>query len=261
MSDNPARRPARENIEKNKGPGERSVEDQIELHPVIEHLIIQGMTDTQIAKEVGIDRKAVANLRKTARATELHPISGQVRRGAESARVDAEILRLAGMGMSYLDIAQEVNLSYQTVRARMTRQYKEYLADQREIAGARQTADIEMMRNELLEIIIRDNSGEVDQDMIMQALESGDFQSLGKKMSDKAKGELESKFKAMEILIKLMDRESKTFGLDAAANINVNHNIILPETIGLLNDLKQREIGNVVEAEIIEDFDLGGDDV
>lgn len=255
---NKGRRTVKENIEQNKGPGERSEHDKLELYPVIEHLIIQGLNDTQIAKETGIDRKAVAHIRKQSRPAVRHPVTDMVKRGPESDRVDAEILRLASLGMTYVEIAEQVELSWTTVRVRLTKQYKQYLESQREIAGARQVADMEIMRNQLLEIIIKIDDDEIDMADIDDALANGDYKSLLKKVSDKAKNSQDSKFKAMEILIKLLADERKMFGLDAAANINVNHNVkVDPQTIDLLQRIEKRAVENVVEAEIIDDDDFG----
>ncbi len=258
---NKGRKPVRETIEQNKGPGERSLEDQLQLHPVVEQLIIQGLNDSEIARQTGLDRKAVAHLRKKTRPAKRHPVTGGVSRGPESARVDGEILRLSAMGLSYVEIAEQLDVSWSTVRARLTKQYKEYLKGQREIAGARQTADIEMMRVELLEIIIRDDADvEINQDEIMDALSNGEYGDILRKLSAKNKAAIEAKFKAMEVLIKLMDREAKNFGLDAASNVNVNHNVTVnPESIELLQRLKTRhqEIDNTIDAEVIDvEFDM-----
>ncbi len=255
-----ARKPARENIAP-KGTNNRSEADREEFRPVVEHLIIQNLNDTEIAKITGIDRKAVAHLRKTsARPAEKNGI-GMVTRGSESDRVTGEILRLKAEGLSYVEIAEEVGLSWTSVRSRLRNAYRDYMIEQRDAVAGRQVADIEVLRNELLEIIIRDDCDiEITVDEIEIALQEGAYGSIIKKVSEKNKAALEAKFKAMEVLLKLMDREAKLYGLDADKTMNVNHNIkVEPQAIELLSRLeKTREIDNTVDAEVVEeDWTMG----
>ena len=146
----------RELIEQNKGRGERSKQDQAETRPVIEHLIIAGATDSEIAKQTGLDRKAVAHHRKTSARPVDRDHLGHVQKGPEEDRLQAEILRLRAEGLTYVEIAEEVGLGWTSVRSRLRNEYANYLKEKREEVAGRQAADLEIARMEILEIIIRD---------------------------------------------------------------------------------------------------------
>lgn len=261
---NKGRRTARENVSKNPGRGPRPPEDQAEIRPVIEHLLIAGASDTEIARQTGVDRKAVSHLRKTSARPAEKDHFGHVQHGPEDDRVQAEILRLRAEGLTYVQIAEEVGLSWNSVRARLRMAYKSYMETQRDHVAGRQHADIEMMRNELLEVIIRDYREDMEavlnEDEQWDELDSSGFRNVLQRAYERGRKNQDSKFKAMEVLIRLMDREAKLFGLDAADQLNVNvSHTIKPEAIGLLTELKARQaqINDVVEAEIVDDFTLG----
>lgn len=259
-----SRKPARENIDPNHGTGARSEEDNAEIRPVIEHLLIANASDTEIARVVGIDRKAVAHLRKsTARKPLKNAMTGQIQKGQESDRLTGEILRLRAEGLSYVEIADQVGLSWTSVRARLRVAYKDYMLEMRDAVAGRQVADLEVVRNELLEVIIRDHREDMEAVMedgeTWDEMDSSGMRRLLEKAYEKGRKNQDTKFRAMEVLLKLMDREAKLYGLDADKNVNVNHNITVnPAAIPLLQRLEQRELDNVVEAEIIEaEFELG----
>ncbi len=256
MSD--ARKPARENIDPKPG-NNRSGADREEFRPVVEHLIIQNLNDSEIARITGIDRKAVAHLRKSsARQAEKHPVTGTVVAGPESDRLTGEILRLKAEGLTYVEIAEEVGLSWTSVRARLRNAYRDYMLEQRDAVAGRQVADIEVMRNDLLEVIIRENAT-TDLNDVMDDLAEGDYASALKKVHDAAIKTQDAKFRAMELMIRLMDREAKLYGLDADKTMNVNHNIkVEPQAIELLNRLEKTQLDNTIEGEIVEeDWDMG----
>lgn len=259
MSENPGRKRARNNIAPmSEAKNNRSPEDREEFIPVVEHLIIQGLNDSEIAREVGIDRKAVAHLRKTARPAKKNPL-GMVQRGIENDRVNYEILRLNAEGLTYVQIAEEVGLSWDTVRSRLRKEFAKALESKREEVAGRQVADMEIMRMELLEIIIRSNDDGFDTESFVEMIHEGEFTAAIKKISEKATKTQDAKFKAMETLLKLLEREAKLFNTDADKTVNINHNIkVEPEAIALLNRIEQRnQIDNVIDAEVITDFEMG----
>lgn len=254
---NKGRRPARENIDPN-ATNNRSEADRAEVYPVIEHLLIQNLSDTEIAKITGVDRKAVAHLRKTSARKPVMGPQGHVQKGQESDRLNGEILRLRAEGLNYVEIAEQVGLSWTSVRARLRVAYKDYMLEMRDAVAGRQVADLEVVRNELLEIIIRADDMELSLEEFEDELAEGNYANLIKKVQDKARTSQDYKFKAMEVLLKLLDREAKLYGLDADKTMNVNHNIkVEPAAIELLGRLENRQIDDTIDGEVVEDWDMG----
>ncbi len=256
--DHDPRKPLRENL----GPAQtrRPDEERDEIAASVYALLTQGLNDTQIGERLGISRKAVAYYRKKSSGVAKKSPLGMVQRGTENDRVQFEILRLHYEGLTYVEIAEQVGLSWETVRARLRKEMAKGLADKRDEVAGQAFADMQVMRLELLDIIIRsDTDIDIDHDEMIEALSEGKYDTILEKVSNKNKAALEAKFKAMEVLIKLMDREAKQFGTNADQNVNVNHNVkVDPQAIELLGRLEQvQEIDNVVDAEVVDDFNMG----
>lgn len=247
------------------GRGRPLKEETEERRPVIEQYIAEGMKDAEIAALVGVDRKAVGYIREhTSRPARKNGI-GHIQPGTEATRADAEIMRLYGEGLTYVQIAEEIGLSYANVRARLTRAYAAYADKIKDTVAGRQYADIQMMKEELLEIIIRDAKED------LEALrEEGDgideFDALAvhaliEKAFQKGRKNIDTKFKAMEVFLKLCEREAKIFGIDAASNVNVSHTVrVEPEAIELLGRLERARAAqsDIIDAEVIDEpLELG----
>lgn len=268
-ADRSARVPARELVQRRERAAGRPPAAETEaLAPIIYQHITDGLTDTEIARLTGVDRKAVAYYRTKSQRPVRKTSIGHVPGGAEGDRALAEMMRLFGEGLTYLQIAEQLGLSYQTVRAKLSKAYASYLESIKETVAGRQYADIQMMKEELLEIIIRDHAEELkalqDQAEGIDEFDEFSVHSLVEKAFQKGRKNVDTKFKAMEVFLKLMEREAKIFGIDAASQVNVSHTVkVDPSAIPLLARIEEKRAGDddVLDAEIVEEeFDLGSSD-
>lgn len=252
------RKPVRENLDEPSR--HRSETDKMEYHPVVHYYIEQtDLSSTEIAKIVGIDRKAVDAMKAKSHREAMMDPTGRVQKGWENDRVNAEIMRLHYEELSYIEIAEQVGLSWQTVRSRLSKEFAKNMEKKREFVAGRQYADLEVLRNELLEVILNTKGDSFDASDAMEMLADGRVADLIEMVEKKAKKSQDARFKAMELLLKTMEREGKLFGVDQN-NLSITHTMkIEPESIELLQRIKKtREIEDVVEAEVVEDFDMTG---
>lgn len=253
------RQSVKENLE-DLGRNNKAVEAQEEFHPLVYHYVENtDLNDSEISRITGIDRRTIGKLKTQSSKPATLDHFGRVRKGAENDRVNSEILRLYGEGLTYLEVAEQVGLSWQSVRARLSKQFSQHMEKKRDDVAGRQYADLEIIRNELLEIIINTDKDSFDSADATEMLADGRVSDLIEMVEKKAKKSQDSRFKAIELLLKTMEREGKLFGVDQNS-VTVNHNIrVEPEAIELMQRLKKREVSDAIEAEVIENYEVMGE--
>lgn len=231
-------------------------------------LFALGRNNSQIAREIGVTVKTVRKWRAEASRPEPERNSvGQIV-GANNDLMTAEMIRMyQSEDKTYVQIAEELGVSYVTVRNRLKNVYAEYAAKMKEELVGKTFADFQVMKEELLAIIIRDASEEIGQARAeLEAVDPEDtisFEAVIEKAYNKGRRNTDTKFKAMEVYIKIAEREAKLFGHDAASQMNINHTVkVEPEAIDLLQRINaSRETQpDVIDVEIVSDepLELGG---
>lgn len=179
-----------------------------------------------------------------------------------------EMIDLLEQGVPMQDIAKSVGVSTATVRKHLNRFYAAHFEKNRSQIAGSQYADIQMIKEELLEFILKDAGDELKQFMAQVQAQDVDLDDQAQrsqiieKAFNKGRKSFDTKAKAMEVFLKYLDREAKLSGVDAAANVNVNHRVkIEPQAIELLQRIQQtHEISDAIEGEVVENFDsMGGD--
>ncbi len=250
------RKPVRENLK--DFDNNKSHEAQEEFHPVVLYYVTQtDLNDTEISKITGIDRRTIGKLKTQAMKPAQKDHFGRVQKGPENDRVNAEIMRLNAEGLTYLQIAEQVGLSWQSVRSRLSKQFSKAMEQKRDDIAGRQWADMEVLRNEMLEIALSTSGEDFDMNDAMEMLGDGRVEDLLEMVKKKAKSGLDSRFKAVELILKISEREAKLFDIDKNS-VTVNHNIrVDPEAVELMQRLKKREISDTIEGQVVDDEEMG----
>lgn len=259
MSDhepNPARLPVRAEPLPN-GAGRRPAAQTEEMMPVFEQMVVDGFTNKEIAERLGVSIRTITEWRKKVTREPRRNSTGHIV-GTENAKLTADCVRLFSAGLTYLQIAEEVGVSYETVRSRLGKAYATYMESQRDTVAGRQYADLQVLKAELLELILRDHMEDLEAVMSDELRDPDDDQgwrSLIEKAFNKGRKNTDTKLAAVDRYLKVLDREAKLFGIDQNnMNITVNHRVD-PATITLLQRLEgaQSDPDDIVDADIVDD--------
>ncbi len=244
-------------------PGRPTKAHTEEMMPILEQYFMEGLNNKQIAKLMGCSADAVANWRKKSvrpphKAVARGDKAPIVRGSAEQDRTQAEILRMYAEGMTYLEIAKEIGLSYATVRARLMKAYKQYAEEQRDHLAGRQLADINVMKEKLLAMMMKPGAPSYGR---RKKSEDGEIEPEQDNQSDGTEylhlKDADAFTKLVDAMVRVMDREARLFGLDAANKVELSGTIkVDPEAIQLLAKIKEiRHEGSndVVDAELVPD--------
>lgn len=257
-----ARLPLREVAPWSEGRGRPTKEQQEAKQGEFEALVVLGLNNSEIARRLGVTLKTVRKWRHQSNRPVTRMDQRPQIKKTDVDRFNAEALRLYSEGLTYVEIAEALGVSYVTVRNRLKVVYKEYAIKMRDEIAGQQFADIQMMKAELLELIVRDHREDlqqiVNEGSAIDIDDDAAIKVLAEKAFNKGRKNVDTKLAAIDRYVKLMEREAKLFGADAAERLDVNvQHTVKPEAIELLQRLEGRAVENAVDAEIIEDFDLG----
>ncbi len=225
---------------KSKAVQEAKVSEE-KLRFAMEQCFVDGLADHIIGEKLGVSIVVVKDhRRRTARNARKDGTNHVVNSEVEESRLQGEIIRLYSQGLTYAAISKEVGLNYKSVRARLLASYATFAERERDAMAGRQLADINMTREKLLD-----------------AITLFDFEKSVEENGYVSSRDVEAFSRLVESLNRLMEREAKLFGIDAAQKIDANINIVAPEAIELLARLKAHQgevstaIDNIVEGEIV----------
>lgn len=226
-----------------------------------------GWNNRRIAIELGVQPAVVAEYLSA--HPDLHKERTAAARAAGPSKTtskDLEPKQAALLDMVQLfeentpvqEIARQVGLATSTTRKMLNKFYAGHFEKNRSSIAGSQYADIQMMKEEMLEFILKDAGHELVQFVKSAEAEGTDLSDSAKvnqlieKAFNKGRKSFDTKAKAMEVYLKLLDREAKLSGVDAATNVNVNHRVkVEPQAIELLQRLQQTQ--EIVDGEVVAD--------
>lgn len=253
---NQARLPVRAEPKPN-GAGRRSDAETVDMMPVFEEMVINGHTNKEIAERLGVSVRTITDWRKKVTREPRRNATGHIV-GTENAKLTSDCLRLFSSGLTYLQIAEEVGVSYETVRARLSKAYASFMESQRDSVAGRQYADLQVLKAELLELIIRDHMEDLNalaNDNDVDIEDEQGMRSLIEKAFNKGRKNSDTKLAAIDRYLRVLEREAKLFGIDQNnVNVTVNHRVD-PATITLLQRLEesQSQPDDIIDGDIVDD--------